>query len=88
MLTPLQATQHLLGPIAVSFAGDDRAEARCHVRAWHYAPGLADGDEWMACGHYMFMLTRSNSGWLISKMTLELFYQTGNTAMLQQAQQQ
>ena len=37
-------TQHLLGPITVQLEGD-RATARCHVRALHFARGLPGGSE-------------------------------------------
>lgn len=45
LLTPLDSTQHLLGPIDVR-ASNDGAVASCHVRAYHVrkgAPGATSG---------------------------------------------
>ncbi|HEY2509724.1 MAG TPA: nuclear transport factor 2 family protein, partial [Polyangiaceae bacterium] len=73
-----------LGPIAVSGA-DNSATAGCHVRGYHFAQGLRDGQEWMIAGHYLFELGKEGSAWKIRKMTLETFYQTGNLNLLEQA---
>src|ERR687887_1390070 len=50
LLTPVKATQHLLGPIDVAVRSEG-ATARCHVRAYHYAPDAPGGSEWMVAGH-------------------------------------
>jgi hypothetical protein len=86
-LHPLRATQHLLGPIAVEL-GDGQASAACHVRGYHFREGLAGGAEWMIAGHYLFSLRREPSGWRIESVELGLFYQTGNTHLLDEAAQQ
>ena len=85
-LTPVTATQHLLGPIAV-YGSDASATAGCHVRGYHFAKGLPEGTEWMIAGHYLFELGKEGSAWKIRKMTLETFYQTGNLRLLDQAAQ-
>jgi hypothetical protein len=82
-LATIEATQHLLGPIAVTVQGA-RAIASCHVRAYHRLARAPGGPEWMVAGHYAFELTR-NAGWKIDRMTLETFYQTGNTRLLDEA---
>lgn len=84
-LSPLSATQHLLGPIHVTLRGRD-ATATCHVRAWHFRPATHGGDEWMVSGHYVFELTRRDARWEIARMKLVTFYQSGNTALLAEAQ--
>lgn len=86
-LGPLRATQHLLGPIAVD-QRDLHATAACHVRGYHFREGLAGGPEWMVAGHYLFSLSQQRSAWRIEGMELELFYQTGNTHLLDEAAQQ
>lgn len=49
MLSPLDATQHLLGPIVVT--GDAaRAVADCHVRGYHIWDQAPGGREWMVAG--------------------------------------
>ena len=35
VLPQFEATQHLIGNIAITFTGDDTAEAVSYVRAWH-----------------------------------------------------
>lgn len=83
-LTPLQATQHMLGPIDVEVRGD-AARARCHVRGYHWAPGAPGGPEWMVAGHYAFELSLQGGTWRITSLTLRTAYQTGNARLLQEA---
>ncbi len=78
------ATQHLLGPIEAHIAGST-ARARCHVRALHLARGAPGGEQWEVLGHYLFDLSREESGWKITRMTLEMLLQTGNAKLLSEA---
>jgi hypothetical protein len=76
-------TQHLLGPILVrSGSTGDEAQARCHVRAMHYAAKAPSGEHWEVGGHYVFSLALEGTGWKIGGMTLETFFQTGNVKLL------
>lgn len=84
ILTPLDATHHQLGPIAVQLDGD-RAIGRCHVRAYHVREGLPGGSEWMVAGHYIFDMVNADGSWKIRKLTLRTAYQTGNRKLLQEA---
>lgn len=84
LLGPLDATQHLLGPIAVSLAGG-RAVAETHVRGYHVKAGAPGGVEWMIAGHYVFELGLESSGWRIHKITLQTYFQTGNRSLLTEA---
>lgn len=84
LLTPLSATQHLLGPICV-LVGEGTATATCHVRGYHQAKGLPGGEMWMVAGHYDFALERDSSGWRIRGIKFQSFYQTGNLKLLEQA---
>lgn len=77
-------TQHLLGPVVVDVAGE-RARARCHVRALHFAAGAPSGDTWEVLGHYVFELHSQGGAWKIVKMTLETLLQTGNRKLLAEA---
>ncbi|MGC4000854.1 MAG: nuclear transport factor 2 family protein [Anaeromyxobacter sp.] len=83
LLTPV-VTQHLLGPVDVTLEGD-AATAHCHVRAWHFLKDAPGGEEWVVAGHYVFRLVRRAGGWRIGEMTLQAFYQTGNTRLLELA---
>jgi 3-phenylpropionate/cinnamic acid dioxygenase small subunit len=84
VLTPLDATHHLLGPITVELRGES-AIADCHVRAVHVCARAKSGAEWTVAGHYVFTLTSTAAGWKIRKMKLETSYQTGNTQLLKEA---
>jgi hypothetical protein len=84
ILSPLEATQHLLGPIDVRVHGEI-AEGECHVRGYHRAPAAPGGPEWMVAGHYRFELAAAGGAWGITRMTLQLSYQTGNLRLLQEA---
>jgi hypothetical protein len=77
-----EATQHLLGPIAVCRQGAG-AVAETHVRAYHY---VAAGRVWMVAGHYAFRLLRQKS-WKIAAITLTTYYQEGNLGLLDRARE-
>jgi len=86
LLMVLDATQHLLGPIDVHLIGAFRADADCHVRAYHVWERATGGHEWMVAGHYLFDLEMNSAGtWQVSDLTLHMLYQTGNRNMLQEA---
>jgi hypothetical protein len=74
-------TQHLLGPIEVRISGS-RAEAYCHVRAFHHRPGAPHGEDWEVLGHYRFELVGAGTEWQITRMTLETLHQLGNRQLL------
>ena len=84
LLTPLDATQHLLGPVEVEIEGN-QATASCHVRAYHLLNNAPGGQEWMVAGHYVLGLVKTSSKWQIRTMKLETFYQTGNKKLLEEA---
>jgi hypothetical protein len=84
LLSPLEVTQHLLGPIDVEITGET-ARAECHVRGYHRAPAAASGPEWMVAGHYVFSLMRADGTWKITQITLHAAYQTGNRDLLREA---
>jgi hypothetical protein len=84
LLTPLSATQHLLGPLVVDIR-ERAATVTCHVRGYHYLKGLPGGGEWMVSGHYVFELAKEETGWRIQKMQLQTFCQTGNVKLLEEA---
>jgi SnoaL-like protein len=86
MLSPLDATQHLLGPIIVT--GDAaRAVADCHVRGYHIWDQAPGGREWMVAGHYVFELQMIDGRWRVSTLTIHTLYQSGNRDLLRLAAQ-
>jgi hypothetical protein len=84
LLSPLDATQHMVGGIDVRVDGP-RALAECHVRGYHVCARAPGGGEWMVAGQWVVDLARGGSGWLITSMTLRTFYQTGNRNILSEA---
>jgi SnoaL-like domain len=94
MLSPLDATQHLTGAIDVQHRGS-AAIAECNVRGYHICARAAGGSEWMVAGQWLIEMTESGgreSGgsephdrWLVTRMTLRTFYQTGNRGLLSEA---
>ena len=87
MLEPLNATQHLVGPIDVQLQ-QKHAVAECHVRGYHVLEGAAGGAEWMVAGHWVIGLTEIGGSWKVTTMTLQTFYQMGNKDLLQVAARQ
>ena len=81
LLSPLDATQHLLGPIDVRLGGN-QAVAECHVRGYHVSAKVTGGSEWMVAGQWVIELSEASGGWLVTRMTLRTFYQSGNRDLL------
>jgi len=85
LLSPLDATHHLLGPIEVEVKRKT-AHAECHFQAYHLASRAKSGPDWTIAGHYVFTLHRSFGGvWKIEKLILSPSYQTGNRQLLSEA---
>jgi len=90
MLSPLDATQHVTGAIDVQQRGAGAAVAECSVRGYHICARAAGGSEWMVAGQWIIEMTQGDGGesgdrWLVTRMTLRAFYQTGNRDLLAQA---
>ena len=84
LLTPLSATQHLLGTPDVRIQGTT-ATLQASVRAYHVARGLADGERWMVAGQYHATFTKTPKGWKLSRLRLDAQDQEGNRKLLSQA---
>ena len=84
LLSPLDATQHLVGPIDVRLSGS-QAVAECHVRGYHVSAKVAGGSEWMVAGQWIIELKEESGRWLVTKMTLRTLYQSGNRDLLRLA---
>jgi hypothetical protein len=84
LLSPLDATQHLTGAIDVQ-RRETVAVAECNVRGYHVATQAPGGSEWMVAGRWIIELMESDERWLVTRMTLRTFYQTGNRDLLAQA---
>ena len=81
-----EATQHLLGPIVVTAAGDDRATCVTNVRAYHHLR-TAEGPAgtWLVVGRYDIAMARLDGGWRIAGITLRVFYEEGDRGLVDAA---
>ncbi len=80
-LTPLDATQHSLSNPQVTIDGD---EARClmYVEAQHLLTRDGVRASYVIGGRYRDRLVRSGDGWLITGLTLEARWYTGDRSIL------
>jgi 3-phenylpropionate/cinnamic acid dioxygenase small subunit len=65
-LAQFEATQHLIGNIAISFTGDDTATAVSYVRAWHRFRDTSRPDM-VLWGEYHDRWQRTDGVWRISE---------------------
>jgi hypothetical protein len=84
VLSPLDATQHVTGAVDVQRRGTV-AVAECNVRGYHVFERAPGGSEWLVAGQWIIELMESDERWLVTRMTLRTFYQTGNRDLLAQA---
>lgn len=80
-ISPLDASQHLLGNHSVSFT-DGSAETTCYVQAQHFRMGTPGGEFFTLGGKYADLVVRFDAGWRISHRTLTTLWSTGNPAVL------
>jgi uncharacterized protein (TIGR02246 family) len=76
-LTPLDASQHLIGTMLVTVAEDD-ASAVSYFQAQHVRQGAPGGDLYTIAGTYRDQLRRGGGGWRIAHRTQEYSWRAGN----------
>lgn len=79
LLPGFDATQHLIGPVVTTGAGDE-ALSTCQVRGHH----VVDDDAravWMVAGEYGIAARRSPDGWRIAGITLRVHDEEGDRAL-------
>jgi len=81
VLTPLDASQHLVSNHQVRVDGD-RATCRCQLQAQHVRQGAEGGPNYIVAGHYDDVLVRTNSGWRIAERHLTRTWTEGNTEVV------
>lgn len=80
-LTPLDASQHLLGTILVTTDGDE-ASAITYFQAQHVRVGTPGGDLYTIAGTYRDRLVRdSDARWRITERHQEYTWRDGNPAV-------
>jgi 3-phenylpropionate/cinnamic acid dioxygenase small subunit len=79
-LAPLSSTQHLIGNVLVTLAGDE-ADSVCYLKAQHVRPGTDRGDMFIIAGRYLDRFVRTPDGWQIAQRRFETFWTEGNPAV-------
>jgi ketosteroid isomerase-like protein len=81
-LTPLTATQHLLGNVVVHVDGDT-ARSVCYFQAQHVRTGAPGGETYIIAGRYTDTLTRAAArGWKITERVQTYIWRDGNRAVV------
>lgn len=83
-ISPLTASQHLLGNHGVTTRGDE-ADAVCYVQAQHIRTGSTGGEVFTLGGKYTDLVVRTDDGWQIAHRTLTTLWTTGNPSVLGEA---
>jgi SnoaL-like domain len=80
LLPGFDGTQHLLGPLVITTAGDDAA-VDANVRGYHHL----GGSTWMVAGRYALTLRRADGTWRVAGIVLRTTYQEGDRSLPDQA---
>jgi SnoaL-like domain len=80
-LTPLPASQHLLGNIVVR-VDDDTARSVCYFQAQHVRIGTPGGERYIIAGSYADTLNRATGGWKITERVQTYIWRDGNRAVV------
>jgi SnoaL-like domain len=84
-LTPLDASQHLIGTVLVTFA-DRNATATSYFQAQHVRHGVPGGDLYTIAGTYLDELMYGGDGvWRIAHRTQEYSWRSGNPEVTRRA---
>jgi hypothetical protein len=80
LLPGFDGTQHLLGPLVITTAGDD-ATVDANVRGYHHL----GASTWMVAGRYALTLHRADGIWRVARIVLRTTYQEGDRSLPDQA---
>jgi hypothetical protein len=80
LLPGFDGTQHLLGPLVITAAGDD-ATVDANVRGYHHL----GGSTWLVAGRYTLTLRRADPAWRVAGIVLHTTYQEGDRSLAGQA---
>jgi hypothetical protein len=85
LLPGFDATQHLTGPAVVTDDGDGEVSCTTTVRGYHYLRADGDARTWTVAGRYRIGLVADGESWRISALTLDVSYEEGDRALVEQA---
>ncbi len=77
-LSPLDASQHLIGTILVTFIDDMTATSTSYFHSQHVRTGAVGGDNYAIAGTYRDQLSRRSGEWLVARRTQEYTWRQGN----------
>ncbi len=80
-LSPLAASQHLVGNHHVVVDGDT-ATHRCYLQAQHVGTKDAGGGLWMVGGRYEDRMVRTDDGWRIQHRDLTVMWTEGDRSLV------
>ena len=80
-LTPLDASQHLLGTILVTITGDE-AGSTTYFQAQHVRAAAPGGSLYLIAGTYRDRLTRRDGSWRISERVQTYTWRDGNRSVI------
>jgi SnoaL-like domain len=83
VVSGFDATQHLTGPVLVTWSDGHRATCATTVRGYHHiVADHGDSGIWMVSGQYQLGLDRGPDRWKISAITLTLAYDEGDRGLV------
>lgn len=83
-LTPLDASQHLIGNHQVRLNGDT-ATCRCYLQAQHVRRAAEGGPNFIVAGRYEDEMVRTPAGWRIRRRVLVRTWTEGNPNVVRAA---
>jgi 3-phenylpropionate/cinnamic acid dioxygenase small subunit len=81
LLTPLDATQHIVTNFTVEVEGDE-ASCSCYLHAQHVRESAPGGSLFVFAGTYRDTLRRGEDGWRIARRDLTTTWVDGNSEVL------
>jgi ketosteroid isomerase-like protein len=82
LLSAFDETQHVLRDIQVTFPEGTRARVSSAFQATHHLEGVAGGSLWTLEGRYEHELSKTDTGWQITRMRMIPGRSTGNPALV------
>lgn len=86
LFTGLQATQHVMTNPIVDVDGD-AARLRMYMKAEHFLNNDSGSFDFAIGGYYDDRLVRTDAGWKISSVTLNVFWSRGNRHIMELARE-
>lgn len=86
ILPGFDATQHHLGPLDITEDGET-AQVKASVIASHHIAEAEGGELWVVHGDYDIELAKADEGWILTSLTFQFKFLSGNGDLPALAQQ-